>query len=422
MKKNNRIRTVEDISKWRLCVGCGACAYICPEKKISLQNNVDEGIRPLLKNTECGSCYDCLEVCPGYRITHQWHEYERGKENHWIAKSWGLITDVWEGYAVDSQIRFQGSSAGLVTALALYCLEKMHMSGVVHIGADPDTPWQNKTYFSKRREELLSRTGSRYSPASPCELFGSIESASAPAVFIGKPCDISALRKTASKNKRLEEKIGCVIGIFCAGTPSTKATLELLRNNSINPSEIRRLRYRGLGWPGNFSVWNDGEDTPCLTMPYMEAWGFLQQFRPYRCYLCPDSTSEFADISCGDPWYRENKSDKEGFSLVCTRNNNGQTIINNAIRDGYIILEKVSPKLLLDSQKGMPHKRGAIWGRILVMRAFNIPVPKLKGFSLFYNWIKLPLGKKLKSIFGTIRRVITRKYYCPQNKTSNFEK
>ena len=79
----------------------------------------------------------------------------------------GFALEIWEGYAADPEIRRQGSSGGLLSALALYCLEKEGMGFVLHTGMDETKPWTNKTVQSRDRSEILARTGSRYAPASP---------------------------------------------------------------------------------------------------------------------------------------------------------------------------------------------------------------------------------------------------------------
>ena len=56
------LRSVRDIVDWRLCLGCGACAYICPEGKVSLTDFVEEGIRPIIETDQCESCAACLQV------------------------------------------------------------------------------------------------------------------------------------------------------------------------------------------------------------------------------------------------------------------------------------------------------------------------------------------------------------------------
>ena len=204
-----------------------------------------------------------------------------------------------------------------------------------------------------------------------------------------------------------------MIGIFCAGTPSTQGTLDLMHMLGVDPNSVEELRYRGKGWPGKFSVKLKGEAQPREVLTYMDAWSFVQKYRPYRCYLCPDGTSEFADISCGDPWYREIKEGNPGYSLVLVRTERGRQILHGAIKDGYVTLERAKPQILEASQKNLLTKRGAIWGRLFAMKAFGIPTPQLHGFYLFENWLTLPMKEKTSSILGTIRRIMKRKYYRP---------
>jgi len=403
---------VQLISAWRLCLGCGACAYICPEDKVNLVDVVEDGIRPFLNTNGCGACEACLKVCPGYEIIHQPFVGRAGLIQE-LTEKWGPVLEIWEGCAADPEIRFSGSSGGLATALALYCLEKEGMHGLLHIGADPSHPVKNLTVLSRDRQNLLTRTGSRYSPASPCDGLEKIEQANGPCAFIGKPCDIAGLRKAQSLSPELNKKVGVAIGIFCTGTPSTLGTLDLLSRLNVNPQEVGEIRYRGRGWPGEVTAKLKGQGVPCYRMSYMEAWSFLQEYRPYRCYLCPDGTSEFSDISCGDPWYREIHDGDPGYSLVLVRTAKGRRVLHRAIEAGYVSLNSADPEILENSQRRMVLKRGAIWGRLLTMKAFGIPTPRLEGFYLFKNWRELSVKEKIRSIFGTARRIMQRGYYKP---------
>src|SRR5271166_640467 len=164
----SRIKTVADVARWRLCLGCGACAYICPEKKISLVDFLEEGIRPVLSNARpgvpssgapepssafsalsavksspspdpCSNCTACLDVCPACENDHTEINHRRGILPE-LKESCGPVLEVWEGHASDSQTRFLGSSGGLMTALSAYCLERLSMHGVLHIGGDPADP------------------------------------------------------------------------------------------------------------------------------------------------------------------------------------------------------------------------------------------------------------------------------------------
>ncbi|HUL01045.1 MAG TPA: Coenzyme F420 hydrogenase/dehydrogenase, beta subunit C-terminal domain [Nitrospirota bacterium] len=410
--RNSKIKNAYDVARWRLCVGCGACAFVCPKKNITLHDIPGDGIRPRISVDRCTECGDCLRACPGIDDVHR--SSDCGDEHLGeLRKEWGPILEVWEGYASDPELRFDGSSGGAASAIALYCLEHKGMRGVLHISADEKKPCTNRTVLSRSREELLSRAGSRYSPASPCDGLNMIESATGPCAFIGKPCDVTAVRKAQMVKPEFNRNMGIAIGIFCAGTPSTQGTLDLLNALGIDPNSVEGLRYRGKGWPGKFSVKLKGEEQPREVLAYMDAWGFVQKYRPYRCYLCPDGTSEFADLSCGDPWYRQIKEREQGYSLVLVRTERGRQILYGAMRDGYVTLERADPRILEASQMNLLRKRRSIWGRLLTMKILGIPAPRLKGFYLFENWLTLPLKEKARSILGTARRIIQRKYYKP---------
>jgi coenzyme F420 hydrogenase subunit beta len=377
-----------------------------------MQDIPSDGIRPRTLVEHCTQCGDCLKVCPGIEATHRSFDGADGLLRE-LRKGWGPVLEVWEGYAADPEFRFDGSSGGAVSALALYCLEREGMLGALHIAANGKKQYANRTVLSRNRKDILSRAGSRYAPASPCDGLEMIESAPGPCVFIGKPCDVTAVRKAQTVKPELDQNIGITIGIFCAGTPSTEGTLDLLNTVNIDPGGLEELRYRGKGWPGKFSVILKGEKKRQNIMTYMDAWGFVQKYRPYRCYLCPDGTSEFADISCGDPWYREIREGEQGYSLVLVRTERGRRILQGAMKDGYITLKRADPRILEASQRNLLTKRGAIWGRLVAMKALRIPTPQLHGFYLFDNWLKVSLQEKIRSIAGTLRRIMKRKYYKP---------
>lgn len=409
---SRKIKTVADVARWRMCLGCGACAFICPEKKITLADIVEEGIRPMVQAGACGSCSVCLDVCPAYENDHTEINRRPGIISE-LKSSCGPVLEIWEGYAADSEIRYAGSSGGLISALALYCLEKEGMHGILHIGGNPDNPIGDQTRLSRSRQELLSKTGSRYAPASACDRLDLIESAPAPCVFIGQPSEVTALAKVQKIRPQLKEKVGLAISFFCAGSPATKGTVELLKSMGVDPEQLQALRYRGNGWPGHFAATLKGQSVPVSQMTYRESWGFLQAYRPYSVHLCPDGTGEDADISCGDPWYREVRAGEAGSSLVVVRTERGQKIIRKAIESGYVSMERADVQKLLDSQRNLLAKRGAIWGRLLAFKVFGLPVPRLKGFSLFKNWCRLPLNDKLRSTFGTVKRILNRRYFKP---------
>ncbi|RJQ66745.1 MAG: 4Fe-4S dicluster domain-containing protein [Desulfobacteraceae bacterium] len=408
-----KLKNVQKVAAFRLCLGCGVCYSVCPARKVQLIDVAEEGIRPFVEQDGCKACSMCLKACPGVHSTIACRNSAHFLADSRLVKRWGPFIELWEGYSSDPEIRFKGSSGGLCTALSLFCLEQGTAGGVLHIGSDHEKPLKNKTFRSTTRDELIARTGSRYAPAAPGNGLRMIENAPDQSVFIGKPCDVAGLRLAQQIRPELNRKTALAVGFFCAGTPSTIGTMEFLRKNGADPSQIAELRYRGMGWPGMATAHFKDNKKPPLKTTYNDSWGFIQKYRPFRCYLCPDLTAEHADIAVGDPWYRELGKNDPGRSLILIRTEKGREIFHRAMKQGYVTAEPADPEIIYRSQKNLLSKRQAIWGRLAAMKLLGIPSPELVGYHLFENWMGLPLKEKIRSIVGTARRIIQRNYFKP---------
>lgn len=401
---------IPEVAERQLCTGCGVCAYLSPDE-IEMVDDLENGRRPLLRTrlSEDRRSVDAASACPGSHLHQTANERSSGVIAE-LAPAWGPVMSLWEGYASDPEIRFAGSSGGAASALALFCIERLGMHGLLHIDARRDVPYLNRTVLSTTRQQILAATGSRYAPASPCDSLRLIEEAPAPCVFIGKPCDVAGARAAAGLRPGLERNLGLTIGIFCAGTPSTKGTLEMLKAMGVeDPTTLVGVRYRGNGWPGRatarFRTADGSLDERSFT--YAESWGdILQKHRQWRCYICPDHTGEFADIAVGDPWYRPIPEGDHGHSLVLARTDRGRRIVESAIEAGYLTLTPVVPSILPASQPNLLRTRGAIWGRLAALRVMGAAVPRFTGMPMFRFWIsQLSVKEKIQSVVGTVRRV-----------------
>lgn len=407
-----RVESIEDVVKWRLCVGCGACAYHS-RGAVGMINDLRQGHRPVSNGKRDEAVLrECLKVCPAVG-TRMDVSNRTGENLQGMAEGVGPVLEVWEGHAIDPETRFLGSSGGALTALALYAIERAQMHGVLHVAGDTETPLRNRTVMSRSRGELLANTGSRYAPASACDSLKQIEDAPAACVFIGQPSEVAALRKAQELNPGLDRKVGVALSFFCAGSPSTQGTIDLLESRGIEPSRVERIRYRGRGWPGMFAVWLKGEAEPALEMTYAESWAYVQAYRPWGVQLWPDAAGEHADISCCDPWYRAVMPGEQGSSLLVVRTEAGKQLVRGAIESGYLELSRVELKKVIDSQKGLLLKKGAVWGRVMSMRLLGLPVPQHLGYHLFHFWLQLTFLDKIRSTAGTLRRILSRKYYRP---------
>jgi coenzyme F420 hydrogenase subunit beta len=405
-----RARSIVEVAERHLCTGCGVCAYLQPNE-IHMVDTVEQGRRPLVlaeingrpANTKSG-----LQACPGARIVQRTDFPPQHMSE--LGDIWGPVIEMWEGWAADPELRYQGSSGGAASALALHCLEDRGMHGVLHTAPRTDVPFLNRTVLSTSRAELIAGAGSRYAPASPCERLDLIENANAACVFVGKPCDVAGTVEAVLQRPGLADRLGLMIAVFCGGTPTTAGTFAAIRAAGMNPEDVTEVRYRGRGWPGLFSVTSRSGVTRRLT--YEQSWGaILQKHRQWRCMICPDHTGEFADVSVGDPWYRAIEPGEAGRSLVLVRTERGRAAVRSAIAAGHLQLEPVTAGVLPLSQPNLIPLRGAVWGRVTAMAALGMPTPTFYGVPTFPTWRTLPPAEKIRSVLGTMRRVFARRLF-----------
>ncbi len=406
------LNSIDDIVAHRLCSGCGACAYISPDR-YQMIDTAEHGRRPSRRRAhgDRTSDRDAVRVCPGVGLEHTFDRSDPGLIRD-LLQGWGPVLEVWEGHATDESIRFNASSGGATSAIAMACIEQGGMHGVLHIKARSDAPILNETVLSTTREEILQATGSRYAPASPCDGLALIENAPGPCVFIGKPCDVAAAVSAQEVRPALRQRIGVTIAFFCAGTPTTEGTMKLLERLGVeDPSDVCEVRYRGNGWPGRTVVTvrtAEGDET--RTLGYEESWGeILTNHKQWRCKVCADHTGEFADIAVGDPWYRDTDGDP-GRSLVLVRTERGRQVLRLAMSAGYLTLKRADPSILPASQPNLLRGRGVAWARILTCRLLGVPAPRYRGLPMFrYWWQTLTASEKIRSVAGTLRRILSRR-------------
>lgn len=397
-----------------MCAGCGACAYAGPAGTQMVQIEA-VGNRPAFpKAVEGEAAFYDLSYCPGAVVDAR--KTETSGLRMTAESEIGQVLEVWEGYACDDELRFRGSSGGVLTALALFSLERNNCKAVLHVGRDAEKPWANRTVMSRNREDLVGRTGSRYAPSSPCEALGQIEQAEGPSVFVGKPCDAAAASVLRDSRAALGEKLDVILSFFCAGTPAAHGTENLIREMGGAPEQVELVDYRGQGWPGLFRAAERGGRFHELT--YEESWGRLTGYRPLRCNLCPDGLGRLSDIACGDAWHRYKINGDPGRSIILVRTEKGRRLLAEAHQAGYVYLERSSEQAVLDAQPGLLQRRREIFGRLVALRMLGIPVPRFPGFRLRSAWLRQPLSVQVKTIAGTLRRALQRRWWKRNNEPS----
>jgi coenzyme F420 hydrogenase subunit beta len=404
---------LRQIVEQHLCMGCGACAAARPDV-VKMIDTEHHGRRPLIKQGTAPEVSQSLaKICPG-------REIEFSSARNYDEAAWGPVLEVWEGHATDPALRFNGSSGGAVSALALYCVETEAAAGVVQVRARKDQPLLNETVISKTRDEILEASASRYSPASPCEKLADIRSSGRPHMFVGKPCDVAGAARLMNQDQQLRKNVALTVSIFCAGTPSKAATRELIRAMDVSEdAHVDAVRYRGRGWPGRMTVkfrQKGRDDVKVASMSYAEGWGeILQKYTQWRCRLCADHLGEHADLSIGDPWYRPIGDDELGDSLIVVRTKRGRRVLRAAVEAGYLKLEARTLGTLAASQPNLERTKGAVFARCITARLVGAAAPRYRGGAIHRVWWRaLTPVAKIQSILGTLKRIVRRRILSPE--------
>lgn len=396
-------RSLQQVVAAELCSGCGVCAGL--DERIVMKDVPDRGMRPLLPLAVDDPAQSrLLSACPGAGLprSSDWRPRTR------LERDWGPVLEVWEGFSPDPDVRFRASSGGAATAMALWALESGGFQGVAHI-EQAETAYLCRSTVSTDRSGVLRGLGSRYAPASPGERLRDLAAAGGPALLVGKPCDVAGARAAGAVDPAIGRSLALTVAVFCAGVPTTAATLDMLRRMGVDPEHdaLRTVRYRGHGWPGRATALGTRPNggTVEASLSYEQSWGeVLARHRQWRCHLCPDHTGEFADVSVGDPWYRPTAGDP-GRSLVVVRTEAGRSAVHAAMAAGYLQLTRIPEDRFPASQPNLLRTRGAVLGRRLTMSLAGYPTPQYPGFALSRLWWSLPLREKVRSTVGTLRRL-----------------
>lgn len=394
--KSTLARSIERVVSSGTCSGCGACTLLADA--VSMRESPDGFLRPVVdaqRDTSSRAANKTFNrICPGKRVTAP--TVERGSTEHEI---FGRCVSVWRAWATDSEIREQGSSGGVLTALAAWLASTGQTSSVREVAVNSGAPNRSVPVRIMSREEALGAAGSRYAPVA------SLEGASLvpDTTFVGKPCEVAAARALTID----EHAAPLMMSFFCAGTPSQHATDSLVRNIGLDPDNLVAMRYRGDGWPGYFTATDSSGRTESLT--YAESWGsHLGRDLQMRCKLCVDGTGEASDIAVGDFWETDEAgyplfAEQDGESVAIARTRRGDDVLRRAAEAGVIVIEEVELDQLVPVQPLQVKRRRTLAGRLLGRFFAGYRVPRYPGYRLTSRLLKrAPLN--MKTAAGTFLR------------------
>ena len=339
-------------------------------------------------------------ICPGVHLEFPVAPVDR----HPI---WGPINSVRTGCSLDDEIRRTGSSGGVLSALALHLLETGQVDFVAQIAVSASDPLGNELQLSRTREDVLRAAGSRYGPSAPLVRFEELLATGQRFAFIGKPCDVAAVRQLAAIDERVGKQVRFLLSFMCAGVPSIKGTHEILKALGVDAVGLKSFRYRGDGWPGMARA--VGADGRVAEMDYSKSWGtILNRHLQFRCKICPDGTGEFADVVCADAWYGKDGypdfDERDGRSLLLSRSQAGESLIRAAMQAGAIEAASLPVEEIDRMQPYQLTRKQLVLGRLLATRLRRGWGPQYRRLGLVKAALTARPMAWLRNAIGTYRR------------------
>jgi coenzyme F420 hydrogenase subunit beta len=395
--------TLEQVRRGELCTGCGLCAALS-DNAFSLIEAGAGYLRPPPKAALSPTAEAAVkQACPGNRIP-PW------PTDNPIHPYWGPIGSGQTGHATDPDVRFLGSSGGVLTGLAIFALERGLVDGIVHVAADPAQPTRNCNVLSRDRASILGAAGSHYAPSSPLAQVDALLASGERYMLIGKPCDVSALSALGEIDPRVAQVFPYRLSFYCGGIPSFAGTDRFLAALGLAGLKLASFRFRGNGWPGLTEARTAEGQT--ATMRYAESWGrYLSAEVQYRCKICPDVVGGAADIAAADAWYSGETGyptfeEQDGRSLVIGRSAAGQELLALARASGAIMLEDLAVQEIDLMQPSQARRKRLILARTAAARTMLQPLPQMRGLNVGRAARRAKVSETIHNYLGSLRRII----------------
>jgi len=402
-------RIVED----GMCIGCGICQSLAGPDTIRMQLVRNGSERPVvIGNLTQSTMNKITEVCPGTHIEGLPERLVK-KDSHYD-EVWGIWREIRLAWAQEPEIRYIGSTGGLLTALGLYLIENREVDFLLHATASKTNPTFGERFISHNRDQVLRAAGSRYGPTATLidvlEILEKCEKSNQTFALIGTPCDVTAMRNLAEIDPRVDDYCRYQLAMVCGGFMKPSGMQRFLGGLGVEMDRVTELRYRGYGCPGPTRI--KTEDGQIIEKNYLDFWGEDESAwqLPFRCKVCADGIGDATDIAVSDTWEGgsptwEGQKGDPGTNAAIVRSEAGEKLLARAVAAGYVCQgDSLSPR---DMDRLQPHqvtKKASVWSRFVGMRSAGNVVPDVRGLRLKPLARRNSLSENLSQARGSRKR------------------
>ncbi|MFC7526278.1 Coenzyme F420 hydrogenase/dehydrogenase, beta subunit C-terminal domain [Parapedobacter sp. GCM10030251] len=376
----------------------------------------DDGFLEPIQTADIENDNDLFRVCP-FNIMPE----ETVKDEDELARiflpdasqaddSIGHFLGTYVGFS--NEFRITSSSGGLATYIFKRLLEENIVDRLFVVSEAEGT---YRYQLLSKIEDITVISKTRYIPVTLASLFDELESINGRVAVSGVACFIKAIRLKQHYHPKLKEKIPFLVGIVCGGLKSRFFTDYLAQRAGISTG-YRNPEYRLKDENSTASDYSFGaldknnvfHQVKMRTLGDM--WG-TGLFKANACDYCTDVLTELADISLGDAWLDEYRSDGLGNSVIVTRSPIADLIVKNGIENGDLTVKQVDKSLIAKSQKSsFSHRRDGLKLRVLLRKISFKKVPYLRKHvktfpTVLFSLVQLQRTVTRRKSIGLWRKV-----------------
>ena len=308
----------------------------------------------------------------------------------------GAYQKIYIGHTNDEKVRLNSASGGIISSILIWLLEKKKIDGAVVLRMSETQPWMNEPFIATTKEEILSAAQSKYTISSVNEILPEIEKFSGIACLCWSTRTVQSIRKLQEINDPSVKNIKYILGPFYGNTLHFSSVQSFLRSyGEKDYTQIKKLYFRYGEWPGNMRV--ELKSGRIIELPKFHA-NYLIPFHILKnSLLCTDLSNEFTDISGGDAWAPVYEERGKGFSMVISRSEKGQEIIDEMLKDGSLSLSSIGlDEAITMHSHGYDLKKRGTFIRMKYRKWLGLDNPDFgyinKGFSFGRYIMELIIG------------------------------
>ena len=325
-------RTIAEIVANDMCIGCGLCEALTGGRvKMvmtpagSLRPSTVDGFTPQEDAR-------LVAACPGAVAEAR---VEAGCKSDPV---WGAYRSMARAWAAHPDVRYEGATGGVLTALGMHALRTGRVGFVLHVGADPEAPMRSRWVLSETPESVQANTASRYGPTAPLAGLAAALDRGQPFALIAKPCDLGAVHSLSKMDPRVDELCIIRLVLVCGGQSRLTKSTAVLDEFGLDEAEVALFRYRGHGNPGATVVETKAGER--FTKTYLDMWADESGWDvETRCKFCPDALGEAADVASADIWPGGAPTGEDaGFNGIIVRTAIGEELVDSAVQAGELVV------------------------------------------------------------------------------------